>query len=201
MECVTYIHKHAPLATSSARRPAGARRGRDSLERRPRQLEEGGQGPNAAGPSSAATRASTSASGAPRERPRGGRGLGSVRIRARRRPCTGFTEGAPRVRSRRCFRHGGTESLSDFGMKRMGGGAESGDVAELRTHRGPSQTAGRARRPAPRRRQRLRARRPGAGGGAPQLTSRGLYITSMSEHRHCPLSHTVPRRIIAWEAA
>ena len=134
-------------------------------------------------------------------RPRGGRGLGSVRIRARRRPCTGFTEGAPRVRSRRCFRHGGTESLSDFGMKRMGGGAESGDVAELRTHRGPSQTAGRARRPAPRRRQRLRARRPGAGGGAPQLTSRGLYITSMSEHRHCPLSHTVPRRIIAWEAA
>ena len=173
MECVTYIHKHAPLATSSARRPAGARRGRDGLERRPRQLEEGGQGPNAAGPSSAATRASTSASGAPRERPRGGRGLGSVRIRARRRPCTGFTEGAPRVRSRRCFRHGGTESLSDFGMKRMGGGAESGDAAELRTHRGPSQTAGSARRPAPRRRQRLRGRRPGAGGGAPQLTSRG----------------------------
>ena len=45
-------------------------------------------------------------------RPRGGRGLGSVRIRARRRPCTGFTEGASRVRSRRCFRHGGTESLT-----------------------------------------------------------------------------------------
>ena len=112
MECVTYIHKHAPLATSSARRPAGARRGRDGLERRPRQLEEGGQGPAAAGPSTAATRASRSASGAPRERPRGGRGLGSVRIRARRRPCTGFTEGAPRVRSRRCFKHGGTESLT-----------------------------------------------------------------------------------------
>jgi hypothetical protein len=43
-------------------------------------------------------------------RPRGGRGLGSVRVRARRRPCTAFTEGAPRVRPRRCFRHEGTRA-------------------------------------------------------------------------------------------
>ena len=161
--------------------PAAARRGRAGPQRRRPfdDRDEGldvrerrAQGDRAAAAGSAASasaRAGGRARGSPRAR------LGSDRVVASGMEAPSLshtvcrTAALPRCR----FRHGGTESLSDFGMKRMGGGAESGDAAELRTHRGPSQTAGRARRPAPRRRQRLRGRRPGAGGGAPQLTSRG----------------------------
>ena len=173
----------APAAAAmawNAARGSSTRAGRAPPPPALRRPRRGPQGPRAARPgrgraaaagsaASASARAGGRARGSPRAR------LGSDRVVASGMEAPSLshtvcrTAALPRCR----FRHGGTESLSDFGMKRMGGGAESGDVAELRTHRGPSQTAGSARRPAPRRRQRLRGRRPGAGGGAPQLTSRG----------------------------